>query len=202
MTWTGLLLPLAFAEEKEKIPPISPDEIKILSAKSKLQDILVVRNIDRKSINIEDIHKIIVEEKDNLHGKIKDVSNFFTLIDLCEVIKNHPNKKDLSPLLLKEYETAEVLQGEPENWNEILVKSRDGFLGVYIDCYLDISGHEAFRKMFDSAYNKNDTSKMKVILNRIRISDDLENYLKIIEAAIEGAKSDEMKKLLKEFNPS
>lgn len=178
-----------------------PHAIQDLLPTSRLDDILKAKKMERAKLDSKEISRIISENKSELYGKMNEVSKFLTLSDLCEIIRNLPEKNDLPATLLREYETVTPLQGEPENWNEVIVKSGDGALGLIVGCLLEISGNEAFDKMVEIAQEKDDLSRMKVIFNRIRNSDDRKEYLKKIQARIDNSKSEEMNKLLREYGP-
>lgn len=116
--------------------PQTVDEVKDLLFTSNLAQIAESEGVKEKSLDIEVIKKMLTHHEDALVGDIGEFSKFATLRDLCSRIEALPERDQLEGQLFDLFKKLDVVEGEPKNWNEVLVIGLGGSLGLVTKCLL------------------------------------------------------------------
>ena len=175
------------------------EEVKKLLFTSNLPQIAESEGIKEKSLSIELIKKILTHHEDALIGDISELSKFATLKDLCAKIEALPDREQLQDELFKLFKKLNVVEGEPKNWNEVLVKGEGGSLGLITKCLLVSSGKNMQSKMLDYLLEADQLAKAKLVLEKARIEGKKEEFKNLLDQKIKAAKSDEMRDILLHF---
>lgn len=176
--------------------PRTVDEAKKMSLTSNLAQIAEIQGVTEKDLGVDAIRKILTQHEGSLIGDISDVSKFATLKDLCSKIEALPDRDKLGKELFKLFKKLNVVEGEPKNWNEVLVKGEGGSLGLITKCLLASSGKNIQSKVLDYLLEEDQLAKAKLFLEKARFEGDKEEFKILLGQKIEAAKSDEMKGLL------
>ena len=179
--------------------PQTVEEIKKMSFTSNLTRIEESEGVKGKSLEIEVIKRILTHHENALVGDISEVSKFATLKDLCSKIEALPDREQLQDELFKLFKKLNVVEGEPKNWNEVLVKGEGGSLGLITKCLLVSSGKNMQSKMLDYLLEADQLAKAKLVLEKARIEGKKEEFKNLLDQKIKAAKSDEMRDILGEF---
>jgi hypothetical protein len=175
------------------------EEVKKLLFTSNLPQIAESEGIKEKSLSIELIKKILTHHEDALIGDISELSKFATLKDLCAKIEALPDREQLQDELFKLFKKLNVVEGEPKNWNEVLVKGEGGSLGLITKCLLASSDENMQSKMLDYLLETDQLDKAKLVLEKARIEGKKEEFKNLLEQKIKVTKSDKMRDILLHF---
>src|SRR5690606_8317287 len=142
---------------------------------------------------------ILTHHENALVGDIGELSKFATLKDLCSSIEALPEREQLEGELFDLFKKLDVAEGEPKNWNEVLVKGEGGSLGLVTKCLLVISGKNMQSKVLDYLLEEDQLAKAKIVLEKAKIAGKGEEFTNLLAQKIEAATSEEMKALLLDF---
>lgn len=176
--------------------PKTADEVKAIMFVSRLDEIIEKKGEKINSLSIDTIKSIFENNKSHLYGGLSDISKFATLRDLCERAMTNPNKADLQGTLFKLFKNLPLIEGEPSNWNENLIKSEGGALGLITKCLIDVSDLKLQSEVLDYLIRENDILKMKLFINKIMITKKIDGFDKLLEKKTKGSRSKEMKEAL------
>ena len=179
--------------------PKSVDEAKKIIPISNLAQIAKAEGAQENELTIAVIIKILTNHEKSLVGDISDFSKFITLQDLCSKIEALPDRDQLEEELYMLFKKLNVVEGEPKNWNEVLVKGEGGSLGLITKCLLAISGKNMQSKMLDYLLEADQLAKAKLVLEKARIEGKNEEFKNLLDQKIKAAKSDEMRDILLHF---
>lgn len=179
--------------------PQSVDETKKIAFISNLDQIAETEGAKEKTLEVDVIKKILTRHEDSLVGDISEISKFATLQDLCSRIESITERNQLESELFDLFKKLDVVEGEPKNWNEVLVKSEGGSLGLVTKCLLAISGKNMQSKVLDYLLEEDQLAKAELVLEKAKIAGKGEEFANLLAQKIEAATSEKMKTLLLDF---
>jgi len=180
----------------ERIPG-GNTKLENLNANTKLGKLISGRGENAAALTVESIEEILNENSEDLFGGMNEPDKFFALKELSEVIKDHPQKKELGATLFELFKQLPVIEGEPKNWNEILIANEGGSVGLITDCLVVIPGNDFRLEIFDYLIRADDTKKMNILLERIGTNGKRADFRGLIENKEKEANSIGMKELLR-----
>jgi len=130
------------------------DEVKKLMFTSNLEKIVEIQGNKGQDLGVNAIRKILTQHEDALVGDISELSKFATLQELCSKIEVLPERQQLGGELFELFKKLSVLEGEPKNWNEVLVKGEGGALGLITRCLMESAGADLKSKVVDYLMKK------------------------------------------------
>ena len=176
------------------------DEVEALLFTSNLEQIARSEGAKGKVLELEVIQKILAKHEDALVGGISDFSKFATLKELCSNIEVHSERKHLEGELFRLFKKVGVIQGKPKNWNEELVKSEGGPLGLVTKCLLVSSGKEMRSKVLDYVIEADQFAKTKLLLEKVEIAGERKEFAGLVVQKAKAARSKKMEALLHDFS--
>ncbi|RYZ91288.1 MAG: hypothetical protein EOP06_07035 [Proteobacteria bacterium] len=180
--------------------PLTVDEVKKILPISNLEKIAESEGIKGRPLDVEAIRRILTRHENALVvGDMSDASKFATIRDLCSRIEALPDRAQLGEDLFKLFKKLDVMEGEPKDWNEILIKGEEGSLGPITKCLLASSGEEMRSKILDYLLAEDQLEKAKLFLKKATFAGEGEEMKKLVGAKMKAAKSDEMKEILLHF---
>jgi len=175
------------------------DEVKKLMFTSNLEKIAEIQGNKGQDLGVKAIKNILTQHEDALVGDISELSKFATLQELCSKIRALPERQQLGGALFELFKKLSVLEGEPKNWNEVLVKGEGGALGLITRCLMESAEADLKSKVVDYLIEVDQPSKTKVVLEKAKLLGQQRELTELLERKMEEVKSDEIKKLFHNF---
>lgn len=175
------------------------DEVKKLMFTSNLEKIVEIQGNKGQDLGVNAIRKILTQHEDALVGDISELSKFATLQELCSKIEVLPERQQLGGELFELFKKLSVLEGEPKNWNEVLVKGEGGALGLITRCLMESAGADLKSKVVDYLIEVDQPSKTKVVLEKVKLLGQQRELTELLGRKMEEVKSDEIKNLFHNF---
>ncbi len=179
--------------------PRTVEEIKKMTFNSNLTQIAESEGAKENNLEVQVIKKILTNHENALVGDITEVSKFATLQDLCLRIEALKEREQLENELFSLFKKLNVVEGEPKNWNEHLVKSEGGSLGLVSKCLLASLGKDMQLKVLDYLIEEDQFAKAEVFFKKADIAGKREELVNLLAHKIDAAKSEKMKTLFRDF---
>lgn len=175
------------------------DDVKKLMFTSNLEKIAEAQGSKGQDLGVKAIENILIHHEYDLLGDISEISKFATLQELCSKIGALPERQQLGEKLFELFKKLSVLEGEPENWNEVLVKGEGGALGLITRSLIESADADLKSKVVDYLVEVDQPSKTKVFLEKAKFLGQQKELTELLAEKMEKVKSDEIKKLFKNF---
>ena len=174
-------------------------DVKKLMFTSNLEKIAEAQGSKGQSLGVKAIEDILIQHEHDLLGDISEISKFATLQELCSKIGALPERQQLGGRLFELFKKLSVLEGDPKNWNEVLVKGEGGALGLITKSLIESADADLKSKVLDYLVEIDQPSKTKVFLEKAKFLGKQKELAELLAQKMEKVKSDETKKLFNNY---
>lgn len=150
----------------------------------------------RAALGTKDLQILLQNHKTELFSQDYDIKKFSLLRELCEELQKSPQGKDFEPILLKEISDQKAIDRPPLGWDEIMMSSYGGGIGLLMESVIAITGEAGFNRIFDSVVTAEDPVKLKILLAQIVIRGERAKYDPILEIKLKSLQSLRLKEVI------